>query len=121
MRSRLWDIEDGHDELSGIDDALDVLDDIGFYVHVGQLSPESAHHNFYHWIRGYYQTTRRYIRAQGKGQPKIWEYLPGLYKVTCQVERRCKGDVQSVSGLRQFLREEQSLLDENDRDLSDNS
>jgi hypothetical protein len=41
-------------ELADIDDVLDFFEDLGFYQHGDQITPEVAHHHFYHWIRGYY-------------------------------------------------------------------
>jgi hypothetical protein len=88
MQSHLADLEGHADELSGIDDALDVLEDLGFYVLGEQISPEAAHHHFYWWIQGYWCCARDYITAvQTKGHdPTRWENIKPLFDVTSDVE-----------------------------------
>ncbi len=77
-------------ELSDIDDVLDIFEDIGFYVKGAQISPEVAHHQFFHWIRGYYETARgEYIAAwrNPNKEPARWENLGYLFEITSEVER----------------------------------
>jgi hypothetical protein len=94
LRKELENIEKWGHELAEIDDALDILEDIGFYVNGSQISPESAHHHFYHWIRGYYQLAKPYLEAQHKDEPKRWRNIKFLYDVTRQVEKGFKEDIQ---------------------------
>src|SRR4029077_8270466 len=53
-KSSLSKVEEMRDELSLIDPVLDFFEDIGFYMRGDVISPETAHHHFYHWIRGYH-------------------------------------------------------------------
>lgn len=95
-------------ELEVIDPVLDQLDDVGFYVRGRQLSPEIAHHYFYHWLRGYYQAARTYIDEWQKEEPKQWEQIAWLFEITCQVEKGwCGTDELSPAKLKDFLDEEQ--------------
>jgi hypothetical protein len=78
-------------ELDDIDNILDFFEDVGFYVHGDQITPEVAHHHFYHWIRGYYLASRDYIEAWQTTEPR-WEYVAKLFKTTHQIENeRLKG------------------------------
>jgi hypothetical protein len=49
----LTQLHDRPDELSDIDDALDIIEDVGAFVANEQMSPEVAHHFFFHTARGY--------------------------------------------------------------------
>lgn len=96
LQPHLADLECYGDELSEIDDALDVLEDLGFYVLGEQISPEAAHHHFYWWIQGYWCCARDYITAiQTKGQdPTRWENIKPLFDVTSDIElQRSKGEL----------------------------
>ena len=48
FKGRLANLEQNRDELSVIDDVLDFFEDVGFYERGDQISPEVAHHHFYH-------------------------------------------------------------------------
>jgi hypothetical protein len=101
---------DAHmDELSDVDDVLDFLEDIGFYVKGGQISAEVAHHHFYHWIRGYWKASRDYIEAWQRSEPTRWEYVGDLFETTRDVEiARTKGSKEQEleGGIVTFLNEE---------------
>jgi hypothetical protein len=97
--------------LSPIDDALDLLEDIGFYVHGDQISPEVAHHHFYHWIRGYWCAAQEYIQAWQAKETARWEHLPKLYDETSEIELSIQGGKKaqlwrSDSQMAEFLNEE---------------
>lgn len=77
--------------LEDIDDVLDFLEDIGFYVHGDQISPEVAHHHFFHWIRGYYLAARDYIEAWQEQESASWMHIKELFETTRQIETRGKG------------------------------
>jgi hypothetical protein len=62
-RDKLSKIKEHETLLCPIDDALDMLEDVGFYMHGDQISPEVAHHHFYHWISGYWCAAHDYIKA----------------------------------------------------------
>jgi hypothetical protein len=77
--------------LEDIDDVLDFLEDIGFYVHGDQISPEVAHHHFYHWIRGYYFAARDYIEAWQEQESESWRHIKELFETTRELETTGKG------------------------------
>jgi hypothetical protein len=114
LRHRLAELEDNR--LVNIDDALDLLEDIAFYVFGGQISPESAHHHFFYWIRGYLYSAKPYIEARQIGEPSQWENIVALYRLTSKVEiwktfardRRLRLDDGEVA---EFLDEEIGLKD----------
>lgn len=114
-RGDLSRIEEMREELSPIDEVLDFLEDIGFYVKGAQISPEAAHHHFYHWIRGYYQSSRAYIDKYQEKEPARWENLGFLFGITTEVEREVEKRIERKTGRRvgpqeedldAFLREE---------------
>ena len=111
---------DGYErELSGIDDALDVLEDVGFYVLGDQISPEAAHHHLYYWIQGYWSSAKPYIlEIQAKKDRTRWQNIAPLFEVTSVVEfERAKGDVDAKQLIlgepqkKKFLDEEVAALD----------
>ena len=102
---------DAHmNELSDVDDVLDFFEDIGFYVKGGQMSPEVAHHHFYHWIRGYWRASRAYIQAWQRLEPKRWNCIGDLFDTTCDIEisgtKRSKQQELDEGDIATFLSEE---------------
>jgi len=85
-------------EFADIDDVLDFFEDLGFYEHGYQISPEVLHHAFYHWIRGYYTIAKDYIEASQNKESTQWEHIKELYELTSAVEKR-KLRVRQVSVL----------------------
>jgi hypothetical protein len=78
--------------LADIDDVLDFLEDLAFYQHGDQITPEVVHHHFYHWIRGYYLASRDYIGAWQDKEPTRWEHVAELFANTSVIEnKRSKG------------------------------
>jgi hypothetical protein len=82
----LNDLEKYEQELSDIDDVLDFLEDIGFYMGGDQISPEVVHHHFYHWIRGYWEASENYVKAWQRKEPARWNHLKSLYETVTEVE-----------------------------------
>jgi hypothetical protein len=84
----LSDLKAHHEELSKIDDALDMLEDVGFYVLGEQISPEAAHHHFFWWIQGYWCCAHEYINAiQTDGHdPTRWQNIKPLFEITSKIE-----------------------------------
>lgn len=101
----LTDIEHNEETLSNIDDPLDILEDVGFYMFGDQISPEAAHHHFYYWIAGYWQCAREYIDAVRKDDPTRWENIGLLYETTSAIERELTGKT-----------EQQLVLDNDERE-----
>jgi hypothetical protein len=103
-------------KLEEIDDLLDFLEDLGFYQHGDQISPEVAHHHFYYWIRGYYLAARDYIEAwQAKPkEPPRWNHIKELFETTSEIEAEDKGKTSLNE------KEISKFLDEEIRTFSDN-
>jgi hypothetical protein len=76
------------DDLAGIDEALDRLEDIGYYVSQEQISPEAAHNHLFYWIRGYWHASCEYIKESRNkpGERSRWENLEKLFYLTAAVE-----------------------------------
>ena len=93
--------------LEDIDDVLDFLEDLRFYVHGDQISPEVAHHHFYHWIRGYYLASRDYIEAWQEQEAASWQHLKELYETTRELDIKENGRT-TLTGeqISQFLESE---------------
>lgn len=91
LKGQLADIDSHERALSDIDEALDVLEDVGFYMFGDQISPEAAHHHFFYWISGYWHCARDYIDAIRKADPTRWENLGQLYETTLAIERGLTG------------------------------
>lgn len=83
---RLADINHYRAKLDPIDDVLDILEDLGFYLQGSQISPEVAHHFFYHWIRGYWYAARPYIEAWQREEPARWNRFRSLFDKTSEFE-----------------------------------
>jgi len=69
-----------------VDDILDLFEDVGFLVAGGQISPEVAHHFFFHWLRGYWRSAERYIAEQRGLNPTQWEHVGRLVAITEEIE-----------------------------------
>jgi hypothetical protein len=107
----LGKIEEHESLLSPIDDVLDMLEDIGFYMHGNQISPEVAHHHFYHWIRGYWCGAQDYIKAWQTKEAARWQHLAELYDETSEVEVSIQGGKKAQlwrndHQISEFLRQE---------------
>jgi lysyl-tRNA synthetase class II len=79
-KTKKWDGE--------VETVLDILEDIGFYVKHDEISPEVAHHHFYHWARGYIQTASEYIKDLQRDDPSVYEYCEPLLKALSKVEAK---------------------------------
>ena len=116
--------EDDNDSLlCPIDDVLDILEDIGFYMQGDQLSPEVAHHHFYHWIRGYWFSGEEYIQAWQRIEPARWQHLKNLFDETSAIESSIdKGakekPVLSKEDIKKFLRSEMAEDDYSSSSMS---
>jgi hypothetical protein len=85
-QGKMGDIEKYQSIFFIIEDVLDVFEDVGFYVKGDQISPEVAHHHFYHWVRGYWNTAHDYIEALRKKETKAYDHVEYLFEVLCTVE-----------------------------------
>jgi hypothetical protein len=106
--------------LKDIDDVLDFLEDIGFYVRGDQISPEVAHHHFYHWIRGYYLAARDYIEAWQEQESASWKHVKELFETTREIEARDKGSTTlTADQISDFLESEINLVQPNNHSPGD--
>ena len=101
----------GGPELPAIDDVLDFFEDIGLYQRTDYISPELAHHHFFHWVRGYWQASKPYVQAWRKKEPARWNHLEELFEVICDIEAKQHGGKReeltlSESDLNEFLSQE---------------
>lgn len=97
LQLHLADLDGHREELSEIDDALDMLEDIGFYVLGEQISPETAHHHFYWWRQGYWCCAHEYITAMQtkRCDPTRWQNIKPLFEITSRIElRRAKRNLK---------------------------
>jgi hypothetical protein len=72
---------------SELDDVIDFFETIAFYMQGDQITPETAHHAFYYWIRGYYYATEGYLKDARSQEPSTWEYVKLLFDMTSEIER----------------------------------
>lgn len=108
-RAELGNIE--KPELSDIDDVLDFFEDVGLYQRADHVSPELAHHHFFHWTRGYWQAARTYVEAWRRKEPARWSHLEELFETICDIELKEHGGKREQlllndSDLDKFLRDE---------------
>jgi hypothetical protein len=108
---RLADIDQYRAKLDPIDDVLDILEDLGFYLQGSQISPEVAHHFFYYWIRGYWCAARPYIEAWQRKEPTRWNHVKSLFDQTSEFESFVEGVPReklmlASAGIDSFLEEE---------------
>jgi hypothetical protein len=109
-RNDLTDIAGLGPELEQIDDVLDILEDLGFYVQGARISTEVTHHFFYHWIRGYWFAAMPYISAKRRLETRSWEHVNKLVDQVSQVEREQHGPrllVLDDEQIASFLAEEE--------------
>ncbi len=86
LKTKQWGIE--------IEDVLDVLDDLGFYVQTIHVSRDVLHQYFYWWIRGYVILADSYIAVKRAGNPDKneppdptrWEHCKLLLQQVSKVE-----------------------------------
>ncbi len=71
-----------------VEAALDVIEDVGFYVENDVIGVEVAHHHFYHWVRGYVQTADDYIANYRRKEPLAYEWAGRLLERLTEYESR---------------------------------
>lgn len=116
IKANRHDLRRRHRDLEDIDDVLDFFEDLGFYEHGGQISPEVAHHSFYHWIRGYYSAARDYLEVWQEEEPAQWEYVTELFETTYETHLarvKCKAvKIINDAQILDFLDQEIGLVDD---------
>ncbi len=98
-------------ELEDIDDVLDFLEDVGLYQRADYVSPELAHHHFFHWTRGYWQAAGPYVQAWRRKERARWNHVEELFETSCNIELEEHGGKReqlllSDADLNEFLRQE---------------
>ncbi len=99
-----------------LDDVLDFFEGVGFYMQGGRLTPEVAHHHFYHWIRMYWQAAQSYVQAWRQQETARWENMEYLFERTSDVEMS-RGHIRkrlelslTPTQLREYLEDERNAL-----------
>jgi hypothetical protein len=95
-----------NEALADVDDVLDFFEDVGLYQRADHISPELAHHHFFHWTRGYWQAAKPYVEAWRVKEPARWNHVEELFDTSCDLELKEQG------GTREGLRLSDSALDE---------
>jgi hypothetical protein len=111
------EIDEHEAAFDSVEDVLDLLEDVGFYIQTEQISAEVAHNHLYHWIRVWWLAARPYVEAHQQREPTRWDHLAKLYAETSAVEksrtpkdRRDEVDAGlDEETLKQFLEEERDL------------
>jgi len=106
-RDILSDIKRNQETLEEIDEVLDFFEDVGFYMQGDYVTPEAAHHQFYHWLRGYWLSAKPYVDARRALESAVWENVENLFIATNEIEY----------GYPRRITEEQFNDDERDRFL----
>ena len=105
--NRLSEVDTYDAELSNIDDVLDILESIGFYVENDQISLEVACHHFDYWIRRYWCAAHVYVQARRKQRGvALWRHIEPLFQATAEVNRFRKAKPLTQAQVRSFLEEE---------------
>lgn len=93
-----------------IEDILDFFDEVAFLVRLNALTAEMAWHEFYHWIKLYYQAAQEYIKERREKEPAVWEDLYKLYpELDCIEEKKYPKSYKKKleeKELKKFLKEE---------------
>lgn len=98
-------------ELKAVEDILDLMENLGFYLKADQLTPEAVHHHSYHWIRIYLQPLQDYIQQKRQDEAPRWSHLESLFDEVNELEateRKVPKErlVLSPDKLKEYLREE---------------
>jgi hypothetical protein len=71
---------------------LDFFEDLGYYLNGDVFSDELTHHNFFHWIRGWYSVLKTYIEfyqeeKEGEDEKTTYCWIESLYQRTAEIEK----------------------------------
>jgi hypothetical protein len=106
-KDKLSDVDTYDAELADIDDVLDILESIGFYVESNQISPEVACHHFNYWIRRYWCAAHVYVQARRKQRGlALWRHIEPLFQAVSEVNRFRKTAPLTQAQVKSFLEEE---------------
>jgi hypothetical protein len=79
-------------EREEVEPVLDFFEDVGYYLNGDVFSDEIAHHNFFHWIRGWYSVLKSYIEfyqeeKDGEDEKTTYCWIESLYQRTAEIEK----------------------------------
>jgi hypothetical protein len=107
-------------EREEVEPVLDFLEDAGYYLNGDVFSDELAHHNFFHWIRGWYSVLKSYIEfyqeeKDGEDERTAYCWIESLYQRTAEIEKegtqKPKLWLTKLEDKREFLEAELSSSD----------
>jgi len=95
-----------------VEEMFDFFDEIAFLVRIKALTLEMTWHEFYHWIRLYYQSAETYIIERRAKEPTVWEDIYKLYPKLNSLEMKKHPDTYKEKlddlELNEYLNEELS-------------
>lgn len=79
-------------EREEVEPVLDFFEDAGYYLNGDVFSDELAHHNYFHWIRGWYSVLKGYIEfyqeeKDGEDEKTTYCWIESLYQRTAEIEK----------------------------------
>jgi hypothetical protein len=79
-------------EREEVEPVLDFFEDAGYYLNGDIFSDELAHHNFFHWIRGWYSILKTYIEfyqeeKDHEDEKTTYCWIESLYRRTAEIEK----------------------------------
>jgi hypothetical protein len=79
-------------EREEVEPVLDFFEDAGYHLNGDVFSDELAHHNFFHWIRGWYSVLKGYIEfyqdeRDGEDEKTTYCWIESLYQRTAEIEK----------------------------------
>lgn len=79
-------------EREEVEPVLDFFEDAGYFLNGDVFSDELAHHNYFHWIRGWYSVLKGYIEfyqeeKDGEDEKTTYCWIESLYQRTAEIEK----------------------------------
>src|ERR1043166_8242958 len=72
-----------------LEDVLDYFEaPIAEKVEAGEVDAERIYNVFYHWVRLYWQASRRFVEKYRREEPAAWGNIKTLYKIISEFEKR---------------------------------
>jgi hypothetical protein len=93
-------------DYSSLDDVINFLDDLGFYLYAKQIGERVMYHHFYHWVEMYYQSAMPYIILERKKYNSQWEFIPNLHEQLIKIEA-----VKRNSSSSEIMLSEKEIID----------
>jgi hypothetical protein len=110
LRDKCDELDRSDLSCADLDDIFDFFENIGFYMHRDQITPEVAHHFYHYWIRGYYSAGCRYVDKARRKEPARWEFVKILFDATNEIEdertKSMRPRLLDAEGITEFLEDE---------------